>query len=324
MTRRDRLRRWAARLAVGYLLVVLAAAAFLWLTADVTVPGTLLMFAPRWVFALPLLVLLPLAAVARSRVGLGAAVVAALIVAGPLTGGTASWSAADDGPRFRVVTLNADGKALDRTAFAEYLRAADPDVVFLQEWAGEPPAGWKTAGGQTGMRVLAKDAVRLDAERTGPEFGPGRGVARFTVDTPYGEIEMVNVHLPTPRHALEAVLHRAPNWADGMRQAIAQRDRASAAARDWLGPPTDRRIVAGDFNLPPESRLLARDWSDYTDAFRAAGTGWGWTFHTRLEGVRIDRVLVAAPWRVRAITVGPTVGSAHRPVQADLDFGSGN
>jgi endonuclease/exonuclease/phosphatase (EEP) superfamily protein YafD len=39
---------------------------------------------------------------------------------------------------------------------------------------------------------------------------------------------------------------------------------------------------------------------------------------TRKTGVRIDHILAGHGWRCRRCWVGPNIGSAHRPVIADL------
>jgi vancomycin resistance protein VanJ len=76
--------------------------------------------------------------------------------------------------------------------------------------------------------------------------------------------------------------------------------------------------VMGDFNTPPESRIFPQVWGGYTDAFSAAGWGWGYTFIGARTTVRIDHILAGRGWRVTDCRVGPNVGSPHRPVIAGL------
>jgi endonuclease/exonuclease/phosphatase (EEP) superfamily protein YafD len=96
----------------------------------------------------------------------------------------------------------------------------------------------------------------------------------------------------------------------------------SAKAAD-LGRDGAALLIAGDFNLPPESAIFRASWGGYTDAFPAAGCGYGYTKFTRWWGARIDHVLAGAGWQVRDCTVGPDVGSDHRPVLATLEWVGG-
>jgi endonuclease/exonuclease/phosphatase (EEP) superfamily protein YafD len=50
-----------------------------------------------------------------------------------------------------------------------------------------------------------------------------------------------------------------------------------------------------------------------------AGFGVGSTHFTRHTAVRIDHVLAGPGWRVRRAWTGPFVGSAHRPVIAEVE-----
>ena len=77
-------------------------------------------------------------------------------------------------------------------------------------------------------------------------------------------------------------------------------------------------LVVGDFNTPPESPIFDEVWDGYTDAFSAAGWGWGYTFFGTKTMVRIDHILASRAWGVTACRVGQFIGSPHRPVIADL------
>jgi endonuclease/exonuclease/phosphatase (EEP) superfamily protein YafD len=78
-------------------------------------------------------------------------------------------------------------------------------------------------------------------------------------------------------------------------------------------------IVLGDFNMPPDSAIYRQFWSDFSNAISSAGFGFGSTHFTHRTAVRIDHVLAGPGWRFRRAWVGPFVGSAHRPVVADVD-----
>jgi vancomycin resistance protein VanJ len=323
-------RRWAVRFSVGYLLLIVAAAVYLWVFADDAWPATFLLYSPRWVFALPLLVLAPLAVAARSWRAGGAVLAAGVVVTVPFLGLVVSvYPLLDDASelgRIRVLTCNAQGSLGVRATDASPLHALvdewKPDLVFLQESdpisAASVPDGWKVYHGPSGLVFASRFPTTPNGELAHNVLGASGGLARYTIDTPIGPLTCVNVHLPTPRDGIQAVLDRHPNAAAEMRRVTGVRDRASRTAREWVGPVAGSVLVAGDFNTPSESTIFRRDWGTFRDTFADAGNGFGGTKFTRWHAVRIDHILYAQPWRCSAAWVGPDVGSDHRPVIADL------
>ncbi len=319
----SRLRRWVVRTAAAYLGVALAA----WATVDLgdRVPwATVFLFGPRWVIALPLAPVALAAVWARSRAAGWWLLATAVVVAVPVTGGVFRLGGAEreaGATRLRVLTCNTDGSALDVRRFATLLDDTRPDIVLTQESppTGSPPwlpRSWYVAAAGNRVTVASRFPVRLLAELGPGELGmPGAG-ARFAVRTESGELTVVNLHLPTPRDGLEVALHR-PTELGVLRDVIARRERASEVAAAWAAAD-EMTVVGGDFNMPVESRIYARDWGGFGNAFSAAGTGWGYTKWTRWFGVRIDHILYSSPWVCTAAWVGPDVGSDHRPLLADL------
>src|SRR4051794_39207556 len=105
-------RRWAG-LAVGvagWLSLVVALTGWAVLRAgDLWAPSAGLMFGPRWVLALPPVLLLPVALALRRR-ALWAVVPALLVAAGPVAGYCVPWGRLGSDPpagsRLRVLTCN--------------------------------------------------------------------------------------------------------------------------------------------------------------------------------------------------------------------------
>lgn len=315
----------------GYLAAVTLVAIAMWGAGDVWWPATVLLFAPRWVFLLPLPVLL-LAALLLRRARLPL-VLAALVTLGPVMGVHTGWRRAlprGDGPRLRVVTLNAGGDGNLAAALPALLDVWKADVVALQECTGALAARTRTVAGwahhdEWGLCLLSRFPIRAvagdsealaRAKREEAEEAGGAGyVVRYTIDTPAGPADVVNLHLETPRRGLRA-LERGD--VEGMRRNGAVRSHQSANARRWASGGRAPLIVAGDFNATVESRIFRRDWGDLADAFSRAGVGVG---ATRSEGwvhVRIDHVLLGGGWRADRAVVGPDVGSDHRPLIVDL------
>jgi endonuclease/exonuclease/phosphatase (EEP) superfamily protein YafD len=74
----------------------------------------------------------------------------------------------------------------------------------------------------------------------------------------------------------------------------------------------------GDFNSPAESPLFRSHWGDWQNAFNRVGVGLG---GTRLDGwirARIDHILADDRWTVVRAWLGPSLGSDHAPLLADL------
>lgn len=77
-------------------------------------------------------------------------------------------------------------------------------------------------------------------------------------------------------------------------------------------------LLAGDLNSTPNNYVYRRLAEGRQDVFRAAGRGWGATYHTRLPIVRIDFILVGPEWEVVDAYVPRVWLSDHLPVVASL------
>ena len=145
-------------------------------------------------------------------------------------------------------------------------------------------------------------------------------VGAFDVTMPGGHVvRLIDVHLPTARDGISAVMYLRLNGLGSLLANSQARDRASATARAVFTRAAPSLVVAGDFNSPPESSVLRRHWGDLGNAFRSAGFGFGHTKFTSWHGVRIDHILYGPTWGCRYCAVGPDVGSDHRPVLAVLE-----
>jgi vancomycin resistance protein VanJ len=82
---------------------------------------------------------------------------------------------------------------------------------------------------------------------------------------------------------------------------------------------TDPVIVVGDFNSTQHHWVYRHISRSLTDAHRAAGSGFGWTFPAHRPLVRIDHVLVSGAWAVvRTHVSSHHATSDHRPVVTRL------
>ncbi|MGA2065050.1 MAG: endonuclease/exonuclease/phosphatase family protein [Thermoguttaceae bacterium] len=288
---------------------------------------TLILFGPRWLCAVPLLVLTPLAGLMYRRM-LWPLSAAALIVVGPIMGFCVPWATltARDRPAIRVLTCNVKGRCQDNEALDELIRDAAPDVVALQgcwhqvrvKW----PAGWHA--GQYGDLLIASHYPLREFRSV--EESPRMHLLSCVVVTPDRQFTLVTLHPQSPHQSFDEVLdHRTvlrPSESGQLTQEIDNRWQDSEEVAKWLEQCGEPRIIAGDLNLPPDSAIYRRFWAGYQNAFSSAGLGFGYTEWPKMRkmrfGMRIDHILSAGGWRPRRCWVGPDVGSDHLPLIADL------
>ena len=331
--RRATIARWLSRASWSYLAAAVIAWALLWTLSDRWWPATLLLFGPRWILLLPLIVLLSAAAVLRRSllVPLLAAMAILLVPVMGLRVGWRSWLGANDAPTaLRVVTLNTDAAewlALELPSRVEQWRA---DIVALQECSEalretvQSMTGWHSHSGEQ-LCLLSRYPVREASVITWDDLAPARetGVggssqaAKYVIEMPHRRIRFVNLHLETARKGVEGALQlgvRRIKENTVLRAAESQRTRA------WLAGDEGSLVVVGDFNMPVESAIYRRDWSDFRNAFSDIGIGFGMTRDNGWIQVRIDHILTGTSWRAKTAVVGPVTGHDHRPVIAELSW----
>ncbi|NLF05216.1 MAG: endonuclease/exonuclease/phosphatase [Actinomycetales bacterium] len=218
----------------------------------------------------------------------------------------------------RVVSFNLLRLTMDADAAARVVRAADPDVLGVQE----PPRGpWgrvrlRRFARAAGLRVvLAGRGARTTALLAAPRVLPAHDVAvlrlrwwgsrlvrrwwarRGVVMARVAGLHVVVVHL-----ALDAP------------ERLRHTDEILAALATREGPT----VVLGDLNEPPTGPVWARLAPALTDAAPDGAP----TFPATSPRHRIDAVLVSPGVMVREVSVldGPDVlvASDHLPLVADL------
>lgn len=291
-------------------------------------PVTLWLFGPRVVLVLPLVLLLPAAALVDRRLA-AALVVGSALLAEPLFGLAIPWGRlfADphaSSPRIRIATWNVGGGGVTRDALDELMAVEAPDVVVLQESGRQvrdaTPGWYRHAKG--GMSVLSRFPILGTAARDQTDVWRNAGsgaIVRYSLDTPLGRLDLTSVHLETPREGIEALLRFGPGAYPELVAKNAQRLVEARLAREWVdASPSPLRVVAGDFNTPVESQLFRDHWHGFRDCHSAAGWGFGFTKHTRRIGARIDHVLAGAGLECLAAKVGARRGGDHAPLVVEV------
>jgi endonuclease/exonuclease/phosphatase (EEP) superfamily protein YafD len=294
--------------------------------ADLWWPATFLMFSPRWLLALPLAVLVPAALAVRRR-SLGLLAATPLLIAGPVMGFCVPWrtlfTPPPDGPRLRVLTCNMHYRRLPPAPLDDLVAGQHPDVVALQEWHEANRSAVMTGPDWHVRRsprlfLASRHPLRRVTRLGNNSDKPQGSVTRYDLETPAGVVAFFSLHLASPRHELrEAVLEAGKADTEVQASSDLRWEQCENLARQAVGV-REPVLLAGDFNTPPESAIFRRLWGDYTDAFSAAGWGWGYTFFGGRTMVRIDHVLAGKGWSCPRAWVGPDLGSPHRPVLADL------
>jgi len=318
---------------IGWLLVVamLVVTMVYRFFGDRTWWGTALIYTGRWPWLLPVAALVPFA-LAWRRWTLVPVGLAALVVVGPLMGGTLStaplWPRSDTRPPLRILTYNVDGGKVVSFRLREILAATRPDIAGFQECGIGMHAvlagleGWAVIDTASSICFLSRYPLRappvLMPARDFRAAGGSAAVSRYEVIAPGGAVTIFVLHLETPRHGVQYLLSDPSNAPPVIDANNLLRETESRVVRRWIDSTTGPRIVLGDFNLPVESVIWRRYWGSLDDAFGSAGNGWGFTKLNGWIRVRIDHVLLSDELKAVSARVGEDWGSDHLPLTSEV------
>jgi vancomycin resistance protein VanJ len=316
---------------VAYLIGLVAVALALHLLSDRWWPATVILFSPRWLWALPLLVLVPLAAI-RARRWLWPLGLAGLLqlfgISAYIPPSLAALNPPAGAPGLRLSTYNIGGGGIEPAEVVLWLDEAAPQVALFQE-CGElispvrdalKARGWQVEV-QHGSCVASRFPIRKvearDPSAIWKMYGSGV-IVRYEIETPSGMVNVFNQHLATVRPGLNALRERRWGGVSALESNIEQRELESMLSRAFVSQAKGPVIVGGDFNMPVESAIYRRHWSDMNNAFSCAGMGLGTTKATRWHGVRIDHVLLGPGWQCLQTRVARRLGGDHFPMIAEM------
>ena len=326
-------RRWRRLLGwtiVVYTLVVLCLAAWMHARGDRAWLATIFLFGPRWFSAVPLLVLVPLAAIWHRRMLVLLAVALVTVLFGVL-GLEVHFSSADAPYRVRILTCNLNQMRFPLGELNDLVATLNPDVVALQEVPYNPPPidwprGWHAVQFD---KVIVASRHRVEPrEHVNRPLQPNKPLAvRFLVHLPSGQVQFFNLHLTTPREGLSAVIDRQRgldfSGTGALEESLLMRTAEARLVRDWIEDFEGPKFVVGDFNTPADGAIYRDCWSDFLSAYSTAGFGFGYTKQTGRGllryGTRIDHILYTPPWRCVRAWVAADIGSDHLPLVADFE-----
>lgn len=309
-----------------YLLAVIGLCVFMRLQGDRISQATLLLFAPRWPYAVPILLLLPWAMLARRwRLALVALAGFAVVLCPIMGFRVALPSAAIERGDLRLLTFNVHRQHVDVPGFASYIAQTQPDVIAIQDWSAAlqkklfSDPQWHTH--RVGELFVASrfpigKVTPLDFQDSVGISKAERGAAAvFEIKTPRGSVSIINLHLASPHTALNSLVDDGGAELNRNARRRWSESEAVRTLADSISGPT---VVTGDFNTTDDSPIFREHWSGFTDAFLARGFGLGWTYLNDHTQFRIDHVLADESWQTLNAWVGPKAGSPHRPLVTDL------
>lgn len=245
------------------------------------------------------------------------------------------------GETFRVISFNVQGSNAELDRATEWLLAAEPDVIVLQETAPgydarlaplyEVYAHEDHIKGS--VRVFSRFAILQREALTIEEPGAGhsgREALRLLLDIDGRRLAVYALHVSLPLRPRAA---GGPD-ADIGPEALLRYDesRRNAQIRRFLSSldgETEPFIVAGDFNMSDASLIYAELAERMRDGWRGAGNGAGRTWPVaeaiglpRLVQpfLRIDYIWHSAALRATAAEVGEAIGSDHLPLSVTLEW----
>jgi endonuclease/exonuclease/phosphatase family metal-dependent hydrolase len=228
----------------------------------------------------------------------------------------------------RVMTFNIQSGLRGLDGVVEVIRAAQPDIVALQE----VDLGSRRAGGLDQTAVLAERTglVHHAHFRTTDLYGGAYGIAllsRFPLEA------MAQYPLPVPKGAEPRTVAHAVVQVAGREVSVYlthlirqpfnsdARMRQSALIARLLERDSRPKLLLGDLNDGPDSRTVRLLRRGLTDVFAASGQGPEGTYPLPLPfspAMRIDYVLACdafEPLRSEVLRVG---ASDHYPIVADV------
>ncbi len=302
---------------------------------------SLLLYAPAPALLLPLLVLTPLCLLIRPRLCLWHLAAVLLLVFGYMTF-RRSGAPPRDEKMISAVTFNFGESS--RPQFAEFIGREKPDFILLQdarnrgpEFAAKLPGTF--VAGQGEFVCVSRFPIQKSALLAEPKWAGHPVAARFEVMVQGRPLVFFSVHMPTPRTELARFLggrrilgdlvgrsHREPAFGN-YREWLAERMALARALAKVFHDEPQPFIVAGDFNMPDHGYNYHLFAGEMTDAFAAAGHGWGFTFpggngrFVRFIGpfLRLDYFFTGRGWRAVECRPEPGTKSQHKAVLARFE-----
>ena len=250
-------------------------------------------------------------------------VAAALFLLAPtLVGYVPRFSPPAIGATFTIMSANLLYTNLEPDAIAAEIRAADADVLVLQEYTPRWHAAISAAVG--GRYPYHEGVQRTDA--FGVAIYSRLPIEELRTDVSVGTYDSPQIRAVLNHEGRRFVLydiHLMPPLNDW---GFLEQRLGLADLLEQLSSERDPLIVCGDFNFTADSHFADRVHAlGLRDAHDLAATGrgatWpvlGWRLH--VPGLRLDHIYVGGAFTVTESRTGVGDGSDHRPVHATIGW----
>lgn len=329
--KRDRRARIVAAISIAYAFAVLAVWVLIRFTAERFWLGTALLYAPRWPWLIPPVVLAFAAwKVQWTRlwlVHIGTLVCGVWLLMNLSFPIDRLFTRTPAGVRIRIMTLNTHSGKIDVKRVADLIESERIDVVCLQELPHPDgprsidacfPPSWNH---DSQKRIVSRFPI-VSEEPGLPRDSPALNFspvdfARVRMRLPDGtEIDVASPHLPTARFALEKLTRG--DFSGVKTQSNWRWKQLGNLVPALHGAIDDAVIVGGDFNMPSDSPMFNMLKRDYNFGFDQTGWGCGYTRPSSFPWIRIDHILATPRVHFVWCRVGPDVGSDHLPLLAEV------
>jgi vancomycin resistance protein VanJ len=300
----------------------------------------LLLYVPRVVWGLPLLGMLWLTVLRRDVRLAAATAVGAWVWFFPLMGfrwrmngetqAAVTSRTTAPGGMSRVLSLYVQNvhDFPDVAALITRMKEREPDLIVLQEAGSYGVVWWKEQlpdheWHRQGEHLLGS---KLDVSHVKGEWA--RGYVRYDLEMGARTVTLLSIHPPSPQFAVKRVLkgqrpEHPGEWStltaiDVLRRDVDQRRFVLTAIAEDAASLSHPVIIAGDSNTPDGGRLLREHFAQWTDAFSAAGEGFGYTFPAWAPWLRLDRAWVTSDFVVLSVRRDNAVGSDHWALDVEL------
>ncbi len=300
----------------------------------------LALYFPRLLFAVPLLLLLPLTWWKCSRRWLLAPMAAILLCLFPLMGLTFHFpTPRPSGNGMRIVSYNVWFGHLGGDEILRAIGEFHPDVLVTQATNYRVYQQLRHAYPTFHDHVDAEFVIfsRYPIKETvlASPVGPTKvePFVRYTLETPSGLVDLLSVHPFSPRAGIETLRGQGflsslkdHIWPNPKSRSEVESNRDIRIAQVQAIADATRKakhpvILAGDTNLPTLSSTFDRYLSHFQDGFTSVGNGFGYTFPAhKFPWMRIDRILADNHFRFSKFSVGSRRGSDHCPVFAVVEW----
>ncbi|MCB5226714.1 hypothetical protein JAO78_007765 [Alishewanella sp. 16-MA] len=232
--------------------------------------------------------------------------------------------ATSDTRTYKIATFNVASGRVDAAAIFDWYNSEHLDALLLQE---SPPAALKqelpanlTLDCHGNLCLLTQHSFKAvrQLDRRALQ-GWGHYAAHYLLLLDEVEVNLVNLHLNTPRHGFE-LLHAPLSNYSAITRAYKNQVFESMVASELISVDQGLSMIGGDFNLTQKSRIYQQYWSEWSNAFNKVGFGIGYTKNSRLMGSRIDHILTGSKIQPLHAEVYSAMGSDHKPLVLEFAF----